>query len=57
MIKSFGRDDWAMCGVLTLFTAYLACQLGGVAYGTGQHRSAITDADAQIALSVSYCRA
>lgn len=57
MIKSFGRDDWAMCGVLVLFTAYLTCQLGGVAHGTGQHRSALTDANAQIALSVSRPRA
>ncbi|GAB7351692.1 hypothetical protein MBLNU459_g2287t1 [Dothideomycetes sp. NU459] len=50
MIKSFGRDDWAMCGVLALFTAYTACQLGGVAHGTGQHRSALTDENAQVAL-------
>lgn len=52
MIKSFGADDWAMCSVVLLFTAYLSCQLGGLLHGTGQHRSAITDENAQIALMV-----
>lgn len=52
MIKSFGADDWAMCGVVLLYTAYLACQLGGIAHGTGQLRSEITDENAQIALRV-----
>lgn len=36
--------------VLCLFTAYLSCQLGGAVHGTGRHREAITDANAQIAL-------
>lgn len=37
LIKSFGSDDWSMVGALLLFTGYLICQLGGVAYGTGRH--------------------
>jgi hypothetical protein len=39
-----------MVATLFLFTAYLACQLGGAAHGTGQRRAAITDENAQIAL-------
>ena len=34
------------------FTAYLVCQLGGVAYGTGQHLSDLKAPDAQKALAV-----
>jgi hypothetical protein len=37
-----------MVATLILFTAYLTCQLGGAAYGTGQHL--VTDKNAQIAL-------
>lgn len=50
MIKAFGKDDIAMMVTLFLFTAYAACQLGGVAHGTGKHRDLLTDANAQIAL-------
>jgi len=50
MIKAFGKDDVAMVVTLLFFTVYLVCQIGGVMHGTGQHRSAITDANAQIAL-------
>ncbi|KAH7357489.1 hypothetical protein BKA66DRAFT_574314 [Pyrenochaeta sp. MPI-SDFR-AT-0127] len=39
-----------MVAALCFYTAYLACQLGGAAHGTGQHREAITDANAQTAL-------
>jgi hypothetical protein len=39
-----------MVVTLCFYTAYLLCQLGGAAHGTGQHRGAITDANAQIAL-------
>jgi hypothetical protein len=49
-VKGFGIDDKIMVAALCLFTAYLSCQLGGAAHGTGQHREAITDANAQIAL-------
>ncbi|KAL1634622.1 hypothetical protein SLS58_010617 [Diplodia intermedia] len=42
LIKSFGSDDWSMVGALLLFTGYLICQLGGVAYGTGRHDVDIT---------------
>jgi hypothetical protein len=49
-VKGFGIDDKLMVITLCFFTAYLSCQLGGAAYGTGQHREAITDANAQIAL-------
>ncbi|KAH8704334.1 hypothetical protein GQ44DRAFT_732482 [Phaeosphaeriaceae sp. PMI808] len=50
LVKAFGIDDKIMVATLCLFTAYLSCQLGGAAHGTGQHREAITDANAQIAL-------
>lgn len=35
---------------LTFFTAYIVCQLGGIAHGTGKHRSQLTNHDAEIAL-------
>lgn len=35
---------------LLLFTAYLTCQFGGVAHGSGKHRSEITNENAEIAL-------
>lgn len=50
MIKAFGKDDIAMLATLALFTIYLGCQLGGVIHGTGQHRSTLTDHNAEIAL-------
>ena len=37
MLRAFGWDDWTMLATQILFTAYLACQLGGVVYGTGRH--------------------
>ncbi|KAK5122536.1 hypothetical protein LTR85_003799 [Meristemomyces frigidus] len=51
MLKSFGRDDWAMLATQGFFSLYLICQLGGVVYGTGQHLSALEPADARQALS------
>lgn len=50
IVQGFGLDDKVMVITLCFFTAYLLCQLGGAAHGIGQHREAITDADAQIAL-------
>ncbi|KAF2125338.1 integral membrane protein [Dothidotthia symphoricarpi CBS 119687] len=50
LVKGFGLDDKIMVLTLLVFTAYMSCQLGGAAYGTGQHRSAITDENAEIAL-------
>ncbi|KAF2797316.1 hypothetical protein K505DRAFT_269741 [Melanomma pulvis-pyrius CBS 109.77] len=50
IVKGFGLDDKVMVVTLCFFTAYLSCQLGGAAHGTGQHREAITDANAQTAL-------
>lgn len=50
IVKIFGLDDKVMVITLCFYTAYLSSQLGGAAYGTGQHREAITDANAQIAL-------
>lgn len=37
MLRAFGPDDWTMVVTQLLFTAYLACQIGGVRYGTGRH--------------------
>lgn len=53
MLRSFGRDDWAMVVTQILFTAYLTCQLGGVVYGTGQHLWDLEPWRAEKALSVS----
>lgn len=53
MIKSFGRDDWTMLGTQLLNTAYLACQLGGLVYGTGRHVEDLEPDRAERALSVS----
>ena len=39
-----------MLVTLFFFTMYMICQFGGVAHGTGQRRSALTDANAQVAL-------
>lgn len=50
LIKSFGRDDWSMLAALLLFTGYLICQLGGVAYGTGRHDEDLTALDRMRAL-------
>jgi hypothetical protein len=52
MIKSFGADDWTMVGTQLLNTAYLACQLGGLIYGTGRHMEDLEPARASIALNV-----
>ncbi|KAI6955074.1 hypothetical protein KC318_g13265, partial [Hortaea werneckii] len=51
MLRSFGRDDWAMLATQLTFTIYLVCQLGGVAYGTGRHLSEIEPASAETALA------
>jgi hypothetical protein len=50
MVKGFGLDDQLMVATLFLYTAYLSCQLGGAAHGTGQRRELLTDANAQTAL-------
>jgi len=52
MLKSFGRDDWAMLVTQLTFTVYLVCQFGGFYYGTGQHLSELEPWAAQRALSV-----
>lgn len=52
MLKSFGRDDWAMLVTQGVFTIYLICQLGGVAYGTGQHLSNLEPSAASRAIMV-----
>ena len=52
MIKSFGPDDWTMLGTQILNTAYLACQLGGLIYGTGRHIEDLDPERAQTALTV-----
>jgi hypothetical protein len=52
MIKSFGRDDWTMLATQLMNTAYLACQLGGLIYGTGRHIEDLEPARAETALTV-----
>jgi len=52
MIKSFGADDWTMVGTQLLNTAYLACQLGGLIYGTGRHIEDLEPSRASTALTV-----
>jgi len=53
MLKAVGADDWTMLAALFAFTGYLACQLGGVAYGTGRHIQYLTTENAETALRVS----
>ncbi|KAL2005112.1 hypothetical protein VTN00DRAFT_2962 [Thermoascus crustaceus] len=50
MLKSFGLDDWLMVITQLIFTAYLVCQLGGVAHGTGRHLWDLTQENAEKAL-------
>ena len=52
MLHSFGRDDWAMLGTQFLFSVYLACQLGGIYYGTGRHLKDLVPWRAERALEV-----
>lgn len=52
LIRSFGRDDWTMLATQFLFTTYLACQLGGVRYGTGRHLRDLETARAETAMMV-----
>ncbi|EME41951.1 hypothetical protein DOTSEDRAFT_135077 [Dothistroma septosporum NZE10] len=51
MLHAVGVDDWTMFITQLLFTAYLACQLGGVVYGTGEHLSDLIPWRAEKALS------
>ncbi|KAF2150325.1 hypothetical protein K461DRAFT_215976, partial [Myriangium duriaei CBS 260.36] len=48
--KNMASDDYVMLGALATFLVYLACQFGGWYYGTGRHRSELTDYQAQTAL-------
>lgn len=50
MVKGVGIDDYTMIVTLCFFTAYLVCQIGGAAHGTGIRRALLTDENAQIAL-------
>ena len=52
MLRNFGSDDWAMVVTQFLFTVYLSCQIGGVAYGTGRHLKDLEPWRAEKALSV-----
>ncbi|PQE21956.1 integral membrane protein [Rutstroemia sp. NJR-2017a WRK4] len=52
----FGSDDWLMMATQAFYTAYLACQLGGIANGTGRHIYDLELAKAQKALEFwFYC--
>ena len=53
MLKSMGADDWTMLAAQTFYTAYLACQIGGVVHGTGRHIEDLSTSDAQTALRVN----
>ena len=53
IVRAFGWDDWTMLGSQILFTAYLACQLGGLVYGTGRHLRDLEYPRAEKALSVT----
>ena len=52
MIKSFGADDWTMLATQFMNTGYLACQLGGLIYGTGRHIEDLEPSRASTALTV-----
>ena len=51
IIKARGRDDWTMMITQLFFSIYLACQIGGVVYGTGQHLKDLEPSRAERALS------
>ncbi|KAF2757765.1 hypothetical protein EJ05DRAFT_511533 [Pseudovirgaria hyperparasitica] len=54
LLKSFGLDDWTMVLTQLLFTMYIACQIGGVRYGTGRHHADLPREDAVAALRYWY---
>ncbi|KAI1760064.1 hypothetical protein GGR53DRAFT_526557 [Hypoxylon sp. FL1150] len=45
MVKNFGRDDWAMLFATISFVLYCSCSLAGIHYGTGHHKSDLTNAN------------
>lgn len=56
LIKSMGIDDYVMIAAYFSFLGFLICQLIGVHYGTGRHRTGPdginNDAKAKLALMV-----
>ncbi|OCL05656.1 hypothetical protein AOQ84DRAFT_298511 [Glonium stellatum] len=54
LLRSFGMDDWTMVVTLLLFTVYIACQIGGVTYGTGRHIWDLEPQNAEKALRFWY---
>ncbi|KAF1986278.1 hypothetical protein K402DRAFT_421485 [Aulographum hederae CBS 113979] len=56
LLRSFGLDDWTMVATQIFFTGYLICQILGVVYGTGKHRSSLKEEDAEQAVQYWwYC--
>ncbi|KAK3680211.1 hypothetical protein LTR78_000589 [Recurvomyces mirabilis] len=51
IIQALGRDDWTMMITQLFFSIYLACQIGGAVYGTGQHLEDLEPSRAERALS------
>ena len=51
-IGKFGWDDWAAVIAQIFFSGYLACQFGGVYFGTGRRLSIISYENATKALKV-----
>ncbi|KAK4031304.1 hypothetical protein C8A01DRAFT_21457 [Parachaetomium inaequale] len=43
MLKAFGLDDWLMVISTIIFITYSVCSNTGVHYGTGQHRSDLSE--------------
>ncbi|QIW97945.1 hypothetical protein AMS68_003463 [Peltaster fructicola] len=53
-LGKFGVDDRLVIIAQIFFTAYLACQIGGVVYGTGRHLAVLDLRDAETALRFWY---
>lgn len=43
MVKRFGSDDWLMLAATVIFCLYIFSSISGVYYGTGRHRSDLTE--------------
>ncbi|KAI1775941.1 hypothetical protein F4818DRAFT_415482 [Hypoxylon cercidicola] len=43
MVKNFGRDDWAMLFATISFILYCSCSISGIHFGTGRHKSDLTN--------------
>ncbi|KIW07958.1 uncharacterized protein PV09_01859 [Verruconis gallopava] len=50
LLRKWRIDDWLMTCSVTFFAIYIACQTGGIVYGTGKHLEDLQPERAQTAL-------